>query len=290
MEGPLTINLNIGGQIYTTTIDTLTRQPNSLFTAMFQEQSLQVLRDSEKNVFIDRDGNNFRFVLNFLRSSELNLPRDFQDFKNLASDAEFYRLPALKKAVEKQEQSMKNGAVEFVHVTFQAHTNGKYRCHVGAHLWEKVTVVAREDTMQEIFPDNGKAIQENAIYTKNGLNLMAGYGFSETGILKIPSHYGRLQENLSSLQFHSAEYNYAFKISGPIPAHRYYLCPDFHKWLLALFSSYGFKLKGVNESNTTNTNATNSPELSTSQTHAFVPLRDCIGPHVQNFDWYFVRK
>ena len=119
---------------------------------------------------------------------------------------------------------------------------------------------------------------------------MAGYGFSETGILKIPSHYGRLQENLSSLQFHSAEYNYAFKISGPIPAHRYYLCPDFHKWLLALFSSYGFKLKGVNESNTTNTNATNSPELSTSQTHAFVPLRDCIGPHVQNFDWYFVRK
>ena len=47
--------------------------------------------------FIDRDGTNFRYILNFLRDGQIDLPpRDTQLHRELAREAEFYQLPELK--------------------------------------------------------------------------------------------------------------------------------------------------------------------------------------------------
>ena len=61
------INLNVGGTLFTTSLATLTRFPDTMLGAMFSGR-----HDLQKNAagayFIDRDGFHFREILNFLRA------------------------------------------------------------------------------------------------------------------------------------------------------------------------------------------------------------------------------
>jgi hypothetical protein len=82
------IDLNVGGQHFTTTLTTLTRFPDTMIGAMFSGR-----HDLKKNhagaFFIDRDGRHFHQILNFLRSPEtyqLNMETD------LKGEADFYGL------------------------------------------------------------------------------------------------------------------------------------------------------------------------------------------------------
>ena len=102
------ITLNVGGTIYTTSIETLTRYPDSMLGTMFKtqhEDSGTRLDPSNKDehgrFVIDRDGPMFRFVLNFLRVSKLILPKDFKELDLLREEAEFYQIEPLIEAVGK---------------------------------------------------------------------------------------------------------------------------------------------------------------------------------------------
>lgn len=54
------IRLNVGGQIFKTSIETLVKDPDSMLAAMFSER-FDVKPDEEDGAyFIDRDGTNFR--------------------------------------------------------------------------------------------------------------------------------------------------------------------------------------------------------------------------------------
>uniref|UniRef100_A0A672GX77 Potassium channel tetramerization domain containing 21 n=1 Tax=Salarias fasciatus TaxID=181472 RepID=A0A672GX77_SALFA len=88
------VSLNVGGQVYTTTLDTLTRYRDSMLGAMFTGQ-IPALRDRRGNVFIDRDGNVFRHILNFLRSGALDLPRGFKELALLRREADFFQIRPL---------------------------------------------------------------------------------------------------------------------------------------------------------------------------------------------------
>ena len=66
---------------------------------MFSER-IPSAEDKHGNFFIDRDGNLFRHVLNFLRTSQLTLPERFQEYELLAVEADFYQIPELKAALE----------------------------------------------------------------------------------------------------------------------------------------------------------------------------------------------
>ncbi|KAJ7987828.1 hypothetical protein DPEC_G00330570 [Dallia pectoralis] len=88
------VSLNIGGEIYTTTLDTLTRYRDSMLGAMFTGK-ISTLRDKCGNVFIDRDGKVFRYILNFLRSSSLDLPEGFSEMKLLRKEADFFQIRPL---------------------------------------------------------------------------------------------------------------------------------------------------------------------------------------------------
>jgi hypothetical protein len=91
------INLNVGGVIYATTRKTLTSHPDSRLAAMFNGDG-SITHDHNGNNFIDRDGQLFRLVLDFLRSSEdaeFNLPEDFKELSQLRAEVAFYRIKPL---------------------------------------------------------------------------------------------------------------------------------------------------------------------------------------------------
>ena len=88
------IRLNVGGERYTTTLGTLTKFPNSMLGAMFNGKH-NAVKDENGEYFIDRDGQLFRFVLNFLRSSMLALPAGFTQLDQLHLEADFFQIEPL---------------------------------------------------------------------------------------------------------------------------------------------------------------------------------------------------
>ena len=62
-----TIKLDIGGQLFTTTLTTLTRFPETMLGAMFSGRHALTKNEAGAH-FIDRDGRHFHEILNFLRS------------------------------------------------------------------------------------------------------------------------------------------------------------------------------------------------------------------------------
>ena len=88
------VTLNVGGVLYTTTRTTLTKYPDCMLANMFSGKHTTAT-DANGNYFIDRDGSLFRYVLNFLRSAQLNLPEDFKDLDQLKNEADFYQLEPL---------------------------------------------------------------------------------------------------------------------------------------------------------------------------------------------------
>lgn len=102
------VSLNVGGEIYTTTLDTLTRCRDSMLGAMFTGQ-IPALRDSRGNIFIDRDGKVFRYILNYLRSSALDLPDGFSDLALLRREADFFQIRPLLEEIRLYEASVPLG-------------------------------------------------------------------------------------------------------------------------------------------------------------------------------------
>ncbi|XP_071485391.1 BTB/POZ domain-containing protein KCTD8-like [Diadema antillarum] len=94
---PAVVELNVGGQSYTTALSTLTKDRDSLLAELFTGRSESGLlhRDSRGRYFIDRDGQLFRYILDYLRTHKLLLPEDFTEVSRLYEEARFYRLAGL---------------------------------------------------------------------------------------------------------------------------------------------------------------------------------------------------
>ena len=88
------VKLNVGGIPYVTTRATLTRYSDSMLGAMFSGK-LPSTKDENGGYIIDRDGQLFWFVLNYLRCSKLALPADFNDMEQLEMEADFYQIQPL---------------------------------------------------------------------------------------------------------------------------------------------------------------------------------------------------
>uniref|UniRef100_UPI00398EBEAB BTB/POZ domain-containing protein KCTD11-like n=1 Tax=Pristiophorus japonicus TaxID=55135 RepID=UPI00398EBEAB len=88
------VSLNVGGTLYTTQGETLSRYPDSMLGAMFRGQ-LASARDQSGHLFIDRDGKPFRHILNYLRSSHLDLPEGYREMRLLRREADFYQIRPL---------------------------------------------------------------------------------------------------------------------------------------------------------------------------------------------------
>ena len=102
-----TIKLNIGGHYFTTTRETLTKDPNSRLASMLSG-TLDLKPAEDGAFFFDRDGTHFRFILNYLRDGthfrlilnylrtmELSFPEGETAFRELQAEAQFYQIQGI---------------------------------------------------------------------------------------------------------------------------------------------------------------------------------------------------
>ncbi|XP_062948477.1 BTB/POZ domain-containing protein KCTD14 [Cynocephalus volans] len=101
--GPPTIStiveLNVGGEFYTTTVGTLRKCPGSVLAEMFSS-SVKACTDAEGRIFIDRSGTYFRPILDYLRSGQLPT----QHIPEVYREAQFYKIKPLVKLLEDMPQ------------------------------------------------------------------------------------------------------------------------------------------------------------------------------------------
>ena len=83
------VTLNVGGQIFDTSMTTMTKDPNSLLANValhdFQASGL-------RSTFIDRDSTHFRYILNFLRDGKCVLPPSAESQQELRNEAEYFQV------------------------------------------------------------------------------------------------------------------------------------------------------------------------------------------------------
>ncbi|CAF4149393.1 unnamed protein product [Rotaria sp. Silwood2] len=96
--------LNVGGEKYTTSIDTLTaREQGTFFTDLFARQ-WQLERDpKDDSIFIDRNGKLFAHILEYLRTGVISnsVKSDESLRQSLVIESDFYRLPKLQNLLAK---------------------------------------------------------------------------------------------------------------------------------------------------------------------------------------------
>ncbi|XP_060568576.1 BTB/POZ domain-containing protein KCTD6-like [Ruditapes philippinarum] len=93
------VKLNVGGTFYSSTKSTLTKVADS-YLGRLMNGDLPCTRDEKGSFFIDRDGQVFRHILNYLRSDRLTTPFGFRDLKLLKVEADYYGLPGLVQEVD----------------------------------------------------------------------------------------------------------------------------------------------------------------------------------------------
>lgn len=105
--------LDIGGDKFTTSVDTLTRDKDTFFTALFSRQ-WELERDpKDDSIFIDRDGKLFAHILSYLRTD--TIPGEVMATETLRqkviAEAKYYQMnrlvevltePERKKAAQKE--------------------------------------------------------------------------------------------------------------------------------------------------------------------------------------------
>ena len=87
----------------------LDRHSESRLAKMFNGSIPIVLDSLKQHYFIDRDGKMFRHILNFLRTSSLVIPDNFEEIDLLYEEAKYYDLQSFMKLLE--EFKMKKGFI-----------------------------------------------------------------------------------------------------------------------------------------------------------------------------------
>jgi len=95
------IQLDVGGSLFSTTFYTLTKFPESQLAILVKSNESSIIKEGK--LFIDRDGTHFRYILNYLRDNEVEIPNDNSMIKKeLIKEASYYGLTGLMKLIEKQ--------------------------------------------------------------------------------------------------------------------------------------------------------------------------------------------
>lgn len=94
------VHIDVGGCIYTSSLETLTKFSDSKLSKMFNGTIPIVLDTLKQHYFIDRDGKSFRHILNYMRTNSLTLPDNFDDFNTLLNEAKYYELHDMIKQLE----------------------------------------------------------------------------------------------------------------------------------------------------------------------------------------------
>ena len=96
LSPPNSIQINVGGVLFTTSLKTFQRFPESRLAWMIED----AMNRNEQSIFIDRSGRLFEHILNFCRTSQLLLPKDFKELKALQAEAVHYNVIPMISAIK----------------------------------------------------------------------------------------------------------------------------------------------------------------------------------------------
>uniref|UniRef100_A0A8C3ANU8 Potassium channel tetramerization domain containing 1 n=1 Tax=Cyclopterus lumpus TaxID=8103 RepID=A0A8C3ANU8_CYCLU len=139
------VHIDVGGHMYTSSLATLTKYPESRIGRLFEGTEPIVLDSLKQHYFIDRDGPMFRYILNFLRTSKLLIPDDFKEYSLLYEEAGFFQLTPLQAELQRwrTEQECGGASLECECVVI----------HVAPELGERISVSAHRAVIEEVFPE-----------------------------------------------------------------------------------------------------------------------------------------
>ena len=119
--------MNVGGWRFTTSLNTLRSEQGSMLEKMFSGQ-FPIKKEQDGTIFIDRSGNYFDFILDYLRGNMINVDDllfDDNIRKRLIKEAEYYQLEGMKnilafKSNEKEvDDDCKQEVVEIIENVIQ---------------------------------------------------------------------------------------------------------------------------------------------------------------------------
>jgi len=130
----------VGGVIYATTRKILTKYPDSMLGVMFSGR--HVLKANEQgNYFIDRDGQMFRYILNFLRDNTLVVPEEKSLERQLYAEVDFFQLTDMLNHLQEGKTSGYTFSSMHKHKVIQLSSNLTMCEHTAWHVnWAAVLV------------------------------------------------------------------------------------------------------------------------------------------------------
>ena len=100
----MSLTLNVGGMLFQTSKSTIS--PCRYFTCLMQN-----CNEDELYMFIDRDGTHFRYILNWLRGSQV-LPLERHALDELYVEADFYGMTEMMRSIQFQKQDAFSWSLE----------------------------------------------------------------------------------------------------------------------------------------------------------------------------------
>ncbi|XP_064543047.1 BTB/POZ domain-containing protein Tiwaz isoform X1 [Drosophila montana] len=170
------VHIDVGGTIYTSSLETLTKYPESKLAKLFNGQIPIVLDSLKQHYFIDRDGGMFRHILNFMRNSRLLIADDFPDLELLLEEARYYEVePMVKQLESMRKERVRNGNYLVApptpparHIKTSPRTSGAPECnyevvalHISPDLGERIMLSAERALLDELFPEANQATQSS---------------------------------------------------------------------------------------------------------------------------------
>ncbi|XP_037923711.1 BTB/POZ domain-containing protein kctd15-like isoform X2 [Hermetia illucens] len=165
------VHIDVGGTIYTSSLETLTRFPDSKLAKLFNGSIPIVLDSLKQHYFIDRDGGMFRHILNFLRNAKLLISEDFPDFDLLMEEARYFEIdPMVKQLEQMKKDRVRNGnylssppllsrVKSSPRTGSQEYLYEVVALHISPDLGERIMFSAERSLLEEIFPESSQAAQ-----------------------------------------------------------------------------------------------------------------------------------
>ena len=203
---PENIELNVGGKFYSTSVLTLTKEPESLLGRMFSGRQ-NVSKDQSGKYFIDRDGLLFRYILDYLRNKKLVLPDGFSEIRRLKLEAEFFEIRGLLQQLDEHCKARQQTTVHkrFGYITL--HIRGTYafgrsgQADVNFRKLQRIVVSGEVSLCREVFaetlnesrdPNPDESRYTNRFYLKHNYVEKAFKRLQDSGFQLVSSSAGKL--------------------------------------------------------------------------------------------------
>lgn len=109
------VTVNVGGKFFSTTITTLTAHQGSILHNMFASPMAAHRDVRDGTFFIDRNGDVFGLILDYLRTGILVVPRDPVDYAILRREVQYYGLPIAQQLPQQRPLGWEAQPVRYLH-------------------------------------------------------------------------------------------------------------------------------------------------------------------------------